>query len=62
MLINGFDSAIIGEDNKQFSQAEVCHTVLANANRRNGDLNDTKHKRKNEKSRVDERHYGISKL
>ena len=60
MLINGFDSAIIGDDNKEISQAQVCHAVLADSNRRNGDVNDTKHKRKNNKTRVEEQHYGIS--
>ena len=60
MLINGFDSAIIDDENKQISQAEVCHGVLANSNRKNGDVNDTKHKRRNDESRVDERHYRIS--
>ena len=59
MLINGFDSTIIGDNNNKISQAKVCHAVLANTNRRNGDVKDTKHKRENNKLRVDEQHYGI---
>ena len=59
-LINSFDSAIIGEDNNKISQAQVCHAVLANPNRRQGNENDTRHKKNNNKSKVNEQHYGIS--
>ena len=60
MLINGFDSATISKDKKQISQAQICQAVLADDDRKNGDKNNTKHKKKPGKGKIHERHYGIS--
>ena len=59
-LRRGIDCATINDKNEPISQAIACFRYLAHEDRRYGDITDTKHKKKEGQSRVDERHYGIS--